>query len=762
MRNRRPPFVVVLSAALAASLVGCIQDPAEMEVDEPAANPTNEADPTGCDDNRTRCGPPDTPVCADLTTDDRHCGICDNDCTELVEANEQLDDRVEASCQTGRCVLECPGEGTRLCGDSCIDVDSAPRHCGRCGVECTTGSCNDGRCEPAECDPDAALTDTGSGESDNPYTICSTDQLDELRDEADAEVHVVLADDLVFELVEVNDGEDEETERREHFEPIEEFNGTLRGDGFEIRHFTTAERDESTGLVVENTGEISDLTLTDVDVRGGDDTGALAAINQGTVTDVTVHGGSVRGDESVGGLLGYNRSRVSGAELQEIEVEARDGRAGGLAGRNEAAITDSHADATVIGHGDQVGGLVGRQREQASVNTSSASGRVVGHARRIGGLVGDSRNGSEIIGSEATGDVGATGLHDDTVKVGGLVGRNRASITDSLATGAVRAAGDRAGGLVGEFRDDDGCEITDSYAAGDVVSTGGNLDFGGLVGRIEDDCDLEDVTASGDVTAPGVGDVGGLVGIAVHDSSLEDATARGDVDAGERVGGLVGRVESPGAELERCRAGGEVSGTAETGGLVGRLNGTVDTCRATGDATAGDRTGGLVGRVPADGAEIEQSLALGAATGADYVGGLIGAVEASGAEISDVYALGDATGFRAVGGLVGTLAGEVDQSYSAGSVSGTEQIGGLIGDPQGAVDDSYWDRQTSGLYDHRRLEEEAEAGEPLYTDQFDNRDDHFDSWPEVTWRIPTAEELTELVGDRHHVRPHLQWEGLDD
>jgi hypothetical protein len=37
-----------------------------------------------------------------------------------------------------------------VCGDSCVDVSSDPRNCGRCGHDCLGGACVSGRCQPVE------------------------------------------------------------------------------------------------------------------------------------------------------------------------------------------------------------------------------------------------------------------------------------------------------------------------------------------------------------------------------------------------------------------------------------------------------------------------------------------------------------------------------------------------------------------------------------------------------------------------------------
>jgi hypothetical protein len=116
--------------------------------------------------------------------------------------------------------------------------------------------------------------------------------------------------------------------------------------------------------------------------------------------------------------------------------------------------------------GGYVGGLVGY--DAGSITNSYATGLVTG-GNIVGGLVGYNEAGS-ITNSYATGSV--TGAND----IGGLVGANEAGpITNSYATGSVTGS-TNVGGLVGN---NDSGPITNSYATGAVT---GSTNVGGLVG----------------------------------------------------------------------------------------------------------------------------------------------------------------------------------------------------------------------------------------------------------------------------------------
>ncbi|MHB8107799.1 MAG: GLUG motif-containing protein, partial [Candidatus Cryosericum sp.] len=128
---------------------------------------------------------------------------------------------------------------------------------------------------------------------------------------------------------------------------------------------------------------------------------------------------------------------------------------------------------------NEVGGLVGHNN--GSITNSYTTGMVIGNMY-IGGLAGV--NGdiqgstSTITNSYSTASVTGNGSDGGTL-VGGLVGYNtNATITDSYSTGAVYGVGNMVGGLVG--KNDVAGSIISSYSTGAVAGNG--TDVGGLLG----------------------------------------------------------------------------------------------------------------------------------------------------------------------------------------------------------------------------------------------------------------------------------------
>lgn len=126
-------------------------------------------------------------TCADLTTDEQHCGSCETTCTQtanslpvcaaskctlactsgFLNCNGQLPDGCEVNpnvdptncgtcgndcasgeiCATGECKLNCGG-GTTKCGSSCVDTNTDEANCGECAKACSAGqNCIGGLCQ---------------------------------------------------------------------------------------------------------------------------------------------------------------------------------------------------------------------------------------------------------------------------------------------------------------------------------------------------------------------------------------------------------------------------------------------------------------------------------------------------------------------------------------------------------------------------------------------------------------------------------------
>jgi hypothetical protein len=222
--------------------------------------------------------------------------------------------------------------------------------------------------------------------------------------------------------------------------------------------------------------------------------------------------------------------------------------------------------------------------------------------------------------------------------VGGLVGLNYGTISNSCSTGSV-TGNDGIGGLVGWHSWGD---LHDCYSI--AIVTGKN-DVGGLVGRNE----------------------ATTVDYSYLKGTISNSYSRGDVTGQSSVGGLIGAIEHA-IMVEASYSGRSVTGSNNVGGLVAFDEFDI----------------------------VSNSYSSASVIGSSSVGGLVG--HNYDGTVSKSYSTGNVTGDEYVGGLVGQNdAGSVSNSYSIGSVTGNDEVGGLVGYAYyGSVNNSFWDMQTSG------------------------------------------------------------------
>ncbi|PMR78815.1 filamentous hemagglutinin N-terminal domain-containing protein, partial [Billgrantia endophytica] len=173
------------------------------------------------------------------------------------------------------------------------------------------------------------------------------------------------------------------------------------------------------------------------------------------------------------------------------------------------------------------GGLVGEANTSSLIAASYADVDITNDSGiAVGGLVGQNGAGSLVINSHAMGDISGTAAFVP-INMGGFVGRNVGTITQSYATGSVgdEGAWATAGGFAGLNRA--GGQIDTAYATGDVTGQ----TAGGFVGNNELG-ELSNAYATGNVTgsdfnAQNLARVGGFAG--TNAATIHDAYATGSV-----------------------------------------------------------------------------------------------------------------------------------------------------------------------------------------------------------------------------------------
>jgi len=304
------------------------------------------------------------------------------------------------------------------------------------------------------------------------------------------------------------------------------FNGTLDGNNFTITGlFINRDTNSKVGLIGEgiNGVDINNLTLTDVNIIGGNWTGALIG---GHTSDLMINNcsvsGTVSGSINTGGLVGNATEGVD--------------------------INSSNMTGTVTGT-SIVGGLAGTLEGGGDVNNSYSDTNVTGTSSNAGGLIG-LMLAVNVANSYATGAVSGVDV------VGGLIGNlTVGTIFYSYATGNINGV-DEVGGLTGYANE----LIIQSYATGDVT---GNTNVGGLAGYAN--TGPSNSYATGNVT--GALYVGGLIGHLWAEIGVLNSYATGNV-VGNNSGGFVGWNAEGGGTVTNSFSTGSVSG-ATSGGFVG-------------------------------------------------------------------------------------------------------------------------------------------------------------------------------------------------
>jgi filamentous hemagglutinin family protein len=278
------------------------------------------------------------------------------------------------------------------------------------------------------------------------------------------------------------------------------------------------------GLVGANDGEIS----------GSDATGAVTDASSND--SVQFVGGLIGDSDSNSSVFGcYSTGAVTNSSIANgVEI-------GGLIGSSSGLVDDSYSTGSLIDSGpgeDQVGGLIGDSAGSVLLDYSTSSIVLNGGGNNtVGDLVGIA--GSTVDDSYATGaiDVQSGGRN----VIGELVGRTTDTgvISTCYAYGNVTdggtAGGSTLGGLVGTNQG----SITNSYSTGNVTdNTGGPADssvndtIGGLVGTNEGNENDGAISANSHISDSASG---GIITTSYSTGAVTSTNVHPD-----QMGGLVG------------------------------------------------------------------------------------------------------------------------------------------------------------------------------------------------------------------------------
>jgi hypothetical protein len=499
--------------------------------------------------------------------------------------------------------------------------------------------------------PSATPFAKGSGLSDDPWLICTWEQLDAIRTKnairvgsRDLPPYFKLGANIDLKSRPVNS-----------FQPIRT---TLRGgsklsyfvvdgDGFVVANFTYQNPTEDYvglfGYFWAAEGHLQNIGAINVDVQGKSFVGGLAARSDNSVktfTNVFVTG-KVRGELNyVGGVLGYSSSVINNASAN-VDLKSSDGLyVGGLVGQLQAraagklkasgqVVTGCRKNKdgnSIITYGDcYVGGLFGQYDGRGEITGASFSGIVKAdwdpdavcgtysngtkpycQAYRVGGLIGLATQGGEefkITNSSVNGQV--SGDYD----VGGILGSTSwhgSVVLDNVKfNGSVTASREFAGGILGrvETHNEAGLRTASMGSGGGPIAvTISNASVNGSV------------TNTNKWSTSRASNTGGIVGghyghcpTYYIDGSeptalLKDSYSFAKVTVnGNSAGGAVGALSC--AKIVNVKSYGDVATTSPTAGSIGGLvgwirHGIIDNSQATGNVVAGgSNIGGFFGYI---------------------------------------------------------------------------------------------------------------------------------------------------------------------
>ncbi len=334
----------------------------------------------------------------------------------------------------------------------------------------------------------------GNGTQENPYAICSWEQLNEIRNYSSD--NFILIKNLNENDAGYNTYASGTANSGNGWIPIEIFSGIFDGNNKTISDIIIYhyEGDYQIGFF-EN---LSDANIINLNLEGnysgyckdGYAFGGIAAKGNGNIINVTFSGSLNSDNEVVGGLVGQFSGIIENSS-NTATIDSLSYGVGGLVGEFSGTITNSYSNGTING-ADTVGGLVG-QIYEGTITSSYNNGAINGSsewAQGIGGIAGF--NSGAISSSHNTGDITSSGIFG----VGGIAGSNSGSVNNVYNTGNVYALNsDNVGGIVGY---NDSVDLNETYNTGNV--TGKNY-VGGLIGLAQSQIYINTSYNSGSINA---------------------------------------------------------------------------------------------------------------------------------------------------------------------------------------------------------------------------------------------------------------------
>ena len=377
----------------------------------------------------------------------------------------------------------------------------------------------------------------GNGTLENPYKISSPQDLMELSNSPES-----------FDGIYFRQTQDIDMQECQDFQAIgtkgEAFKGNYDGQNFKIKNLKVAKGSYgeervaffghiTTGAVIRNVHITENSSF-----EGTSYVGSIAAqcYFGGTIENCSSSATVVGAGNNVGGIVGdgyvVKNCRFTGSVTVDYQYAYN---AGGIAGYINEVIENCYNYGTVKGN-KKVGGVCGYITIGGNISDCYNAGNITGVDDHIGGVFGEVALG--LISDVNIKKCYNSGNVKGNNYVGGIAGTSASVVSTTGNTGNVEATGSYAGGIAGS-----GTAII-SYNKGNVT---GKERVGGIVGALKEVASVNNCYNTGNVS--GENYVGGLVGSANGSvaSELLNSYSTGSIESeGGNVGGVVGYMNTGG------------------------------------------------------------------------------------------------------------------------------------------------------------------------------------------------------------------------
>ncbi|MFP4116918.1 MAG: hypothetical protein ACLFQ8_01290 [Candidatus Aenigmatarchaeota archaeon] len=280
------------------------------------------------------------------------------------------------------------------------------------------------------------------GEHEDSVPIRNWNDLDDIRN--DLNKNYVLKNNLDSDTPGYEEVAGRDANGGQGWEPIGEqknhnyFMGEFDGQGHTISGlYIDRANEDNVGLFgYVSEGEIRNIGVEDVKIKGGNTVGGLVGNAYFSDIKKSHTTGSVQGSSSVGGLVGSSSQKTSDISKSYSKAYVKgEEKVGGLAGSfSHGDISESFSAGMVKAEGDRVGGLVGVTHLDGGISNSYSTSNIHIEADlrtlKIGGLVGHQASSSNPINNSYS--AGTVNPSEGSAEFGGLIGSSEATVESSF------------------------------------------------------------------------------------------------------------------------------------------------------------------------------------------------------------------------------------------------------------------------------------------------------------------------------------------